>query len=1162
MGQWGELLRAGDGVTEKLENREEGVELSWTFEEKPRGAGDLTVRLQSSGQRFVGVTSGGLHFEDPASELGMRVGHATFIGANGERTSIEALRENDDIVIRVPSQVLERSSYPAVLDPLIGPEKGVDQPLYGLPAQTASAPAVTSDGSNYFLSWSDRRGFGTDRIVATRVSAAGQVLDPNGIIVTAADEDASAYPGATAAFDGTNYVVVYSIDSAIRGRRISTDGVPLGPPFTVSTGTGWSPVVAANGDTLLVVWSAPSNIFGLRLQGETPLDPAPFALADTGGMAARPRVTFGGGNWFALWHNSSLQQTHGARVRGSDGALLDPAGIVLPVEAADVLRFPTVASDGSDYIVAWPRTVNGSLDIAGVRVSSEGELLDSPPIALVTAPGDQTSPHVAFGPGYYQVLWSDTRGGVYGNRLQPDGSVLGDLAGSRYSGDSIPRQVFPTIGASENGFYTAWTVTGDPYGSRLSFEGELLDAPGVQVTWGANGEVQVDVASNGADGYFVAWVDDRAGGSIFGARLDAEGNSLDPDGILLSPGGISETTPSVAFNGTDYLVLWRDSRGPTGVWGTRVDPATGSVLDPSGFNVAANSASNPRAASDGSDWFVVWDDNRAGSADVYGARVSATGAVLDPSGIPIIVKPGNQTKAKLAFTNGRYLVVWHDLVGFEGDVYARRLNASGAWIDDVPLVIEVGPPWLYAGEYNVGAVGSDFLVVHLLDGQLIPSQVSGTKGAVTKAPSLGTGWGAPTLAFNGEDVFVAVLNANLSFPSVSGIWVTPSGANVSGAASSVAEPVSRTSVAAAAAGRRVLIAYSRYDATPGVTSARIRTRILSPGLGESCLVDADCASDHCVDGVCCDSPCGGDDTNDCRACSVASGAAVDGTCAFLAASRICREAAGPCDVAEHCTGSSEECPDDELEPVTTTCREAEGACDLAETCDGSTKTCPPNELMQDGETCDEESACVVGKQCAAGSCTGGVALLELSPPSLDFGDVEVGTTSEARAVVMKNRSGSTVALTELVSSEEFAASIESGDLPGSGEQLLKVTFTPAETGERSATVAVKTTLCTFELEVAGNAVAGSGGNNGEGGATGEGDEADGGEATVTNSGGDGGVSVDGVAGATEANAEKAAARSDENGCSCRAAASRDEGQRAAWFLLAPLALLARRRRAA
>jgi hypothetical protein len=62
--------------------------------------------------------------------------------------------------------------------------------------------------------------------------------------------------------------------------------------------------------------------------------------------------------------------------------------------------------------------------------------------------------------------------------------------------------------------------------------------------------------------------------------------------------------------------------------------------------------------------------------------------------------------------------------------------------------------------------------------------------------------------------------------------------------------------------------------------------------GELCGGGADCASGFCSDGVCCNSACGGSDANDCQACSVAAGAAVDGTCALLS---------GACDDGSVCT---------------------------------------------------------------------------------------------------------------------------------------------------------------------------------------------------------------------------------------------------------------------
>jgi hypothetical protein len=56
--------------------------------------------------------------------------------------------------------------------------------------------------------------------------------------------------------------------------------------------------------------------------------------------------------------------------------------------------------------------------------------------------------------------------------------------------------------------------------------------------------------------------------------------------------------------------------------------------------------------------------------------------------------------------------------------------------------------------------------------------------------------------------------------------------------------------------------------------------------------------------VCCNTAC----TDTCDACSVAQGAAVNGTCGLLGPSRICRTAASTCDVEERCTGTLAACP--------------------------------------------------------------------------------------------------------------------------------------------------------------------------------------------------------------------------------------------------------------
>jgi len=141
------------------------------------------------------------------------------------------------------------------------------------------------------------------------------------------------------------------------------------------------------------------------------------------------------------------------------------------------------------------------------------------------------------------------------------------------------------------------------------------------------------------------------------------------------------------------------------------------------------------------------------------------------------------------------------------------------------------------------------------------------------------------------------------------------------------------------------------------------------GNGAACTTSANCASGFCIDGVCCNTACGGGDPTDCQACGVVAGAAVDGTCAATAAGTVCRAAAGACDVAETCNGTSTSCPSDVLTAAGTVCRTSAGACDAAEHCTGSSAACPSDALAGAGTVC----RAAVGSCDLAESCTGGSA---------------------------------------------------------------------------------------------------------------------------------------------------------------------------------------------
>ena len=98
--------------------------------------------------------------------------------------------------------------------------------------------------------------------------------------------------------------------------------------------------------------------------------------------------------------------------------------------------------------------------------------------------------------------------------------------------------------------------------------------------------------------------------------------------------------------------------------------------------------------------------------------------------------------------------------------------------------------------------------------------------------------------------------------------------------------------------------------------------------------------------------------------NVLDGDCCSSTCQFEPATTICRPAAGACDVAEFCTGSSSSCPADQLEPSTFECRGALGSCDEAEFCTGTDTACPADAFKPATVECRPAAGdCDVAETC-------------------------------------------------------------------------------------------------------------------------------------------------------------------------------------------------------
>jgi hypothetical protein len=290
---------------------------------------------------------------------------------------------------------------------------------------------------------------------------------------------------------------------------------------------------------------------------------------------------------------------------------------------------------------------NGSEpDIYGTRVDTSGNVLDSLCISISTAINWQYEPSVIHnGTNHYFIVWADTRTGN----------------------------------------------NADIYGARVDAMGNVLDPSGIPISTASNTQYSPAAAFDGTN-YFVVWTDLRSGSysHIYGARVDTTGTVLDPSGIPISAGDYWQCYPAVAFDGTNYFVVWTDYNSGGNfydLYGARVD-VSGNVLDPAGISISIGpeDQSNPSVAFDGENYFVVWQDERnEGSLvyDIYGARVDTTGTVLDPSGIPIVTVPNSQELPSLVFDETNHLCVWQDSRDDPDfyDIYGARINTSGILID-------------------------------------------------------------------------------------------------------------------------------------------------------------------------------------------------------------------------------------------------------------------------------------------------------------------------------------------------------------------------------------------------------------------------------------------------------------------------------------------------
>ena len=642
-----------------------------------------------------------------------------YVRVNQERPSI-AWGGNSFLAVWQDSRQTSTDIYGVRLS-----TEGVMLDLLYIPISIAggaqSAPKVEFGASCYLVAWHDDRNSRDFDIYGARVAPSGALLDTAGIPISRASRIQEYV--SVAAGDSCFLVVwedsrngswdIYGARVDLSGRVLDPAGIPIG----IGRGSQAYPDVAWNGTHFFVVWKndqwGPYTAWGTRVNraGEV-LDPGGVLIGgdmSRGISANHPKVASDGAGFCVVWHSEQVSWSVYRRLVSAGGVPLGDMVAVSPMASGQ--QEAAIRFSGGRYLVAWEDNRVGSWQVYGTRLDASGSILDTPDLQLCRAANERHLPALAAGAGCWMAAWSDwrydtSRPQVFGVRVDTSGSVCG---ASLQVGGTLPYfagQSKPSVAAAENGYLLVWesrarAPAGADYanicGMRLDRNGACLDTVALNVTTRSRDELTPSVVA-GDSSYLVAWLGGSSG--IYAARVTRSGAVLDSGWMQVSTAGLD---PAVAFDDTNFLVVWSRTGTAKGIYGARVTQG-GAVLEPNGFTIEAQGydALRPAVCFGDSQYLATWDNN-----------TSIIGALIDPGGYiaarcPIISHTRRAGYSATAFDGTNFLVAWLDW-DWER-VWGARVSQDGRVLDTAAVQMSWGSYYDYPQNPAVAFDGTNYVV--------------------------------------------------------------------------------------------------------------------------------------------------------------------------------------------------------------------------------------------------------------------------------------------------------------------------------------------------------------------------------------------------------------------------------------------------------------------
>ncbi|HXH39777.1 MAG TPA: hypothetical protein VNN08_14205, partial [Thermoanaerobaculia bacterium] len=554
-----------------------------------------------------------------------------------------------------------------------------------------------------------------------------------------------------------------------------------------------------------------------EVSGERPL--ASPAYEAPPGYVSNAHAASDGHDFLVAWMDESRNRAskpnptmYAARVSAS-GQILDPLGIRIPTVTPALSTFINVVYLGNSYLVCWSEADSNAPVLMGVRISSDGTLLDPKPRIFADV-GSVLDGGTAGDGNRTVIVYNGPAGNLTTLVLDRDADIVDGPKPLNASGPSVGTA---KIASNGHGFLVIQTVGSAVRATTLDATGATVASSALALApsqWGtlrslaSDGDSYVAILLSQAGGlnnfssqHFgpkgelmeawkvpdIFWVAGLAfrDGSYLVMELDrpnlgAYGGSLGLHRISSTGQPVGGYTPIV--NGDHLAALTLASSGSSvfGCWieQGRFDVLKGSLIDtqsltassPGVIRIAATTQRTPDVAMSGANMAVVWNEQ----GGVYAGRLTFDGQLLDGRGIR--VGGSSSTDPRIVFDGANYIIGWTDWLNPTA-IYpnyplklARLSPVSGVLLDPGGITIaqqnqciaSFGRELALASGVHSTLVawsGCRNLVVNTVDANLIPGT---PMTVVTQGPY---GYiGAIAAAWNGSEWLTVWENSGLSGP--------------------------------------------------------------------------------------------------------------------------------------------------------------------------------------------------------------------------------------------------------------------------------------------------------------------------------------------------------------------------------------------------------------